>query len=153
VVEGDDDRKYINTRETSLYVKGKVLYGLDTARDAVRRTGEAVLVEGYFDAIALREAKVKTAVALCSTALTPDHLALLQRLWVKKVILLLDGDDAGRKGAIRIAAPLLAAGLATQVALLPDGHDPDTFLRAQGRAGYDRLLASSRPLSAHVIES
>jgi DNA primase len=151
VVEGDDDRKYINSRETPLYTKAKVLYGLDTARDAIRRAGEATLVEGYFDAIALREAGIRTVVALCSTALTAEHLALLARLEVRRVNLLLDGDAAGRKGAVRLAGPLLAAGLSTRVVELPDGHDPDTFLREHGREGFDRLKEEAAPLSAFVV--
>lgn len=152
VVEGDDDRKYINTRETSLYVKSRVLYGLDTARDAIRRSREAVLVEGYFDAIALREAKIPNVVALCSTVLTPEHIGLLQRLEVSHVNLLLDGDEAGRKAATRLAGPLLAAGLVTRVIQLPDGHDPDTFLRDHGREGYDRLAVDAPALSHYVID-
>lgn len=152
VVEGDDDRKYINTRETSLYVKSRVLYGLDTAREAIRRSSEAVLVEGYFDAIALREAKIPNVVALCSTVLTPEHISLLQRLEVSHVNLLLDGDEAGRKAATRLAGPLLAAGLGTRVIQLPDGHDPDTFLRDHGREGYDRLAMDAPALSHYVIE-
>lgn len=151
IVEGDDDRKYINSRETPLYTKGKVLYGLDTARDAIRRSGEATLVEGYFDAIALREAGIPSVVALCSTALTADHLALLARLEVRRIFLLLDGDAAGRKGAVRLAGPLLASGLSTRVVELPEGHDPDTFLREFGREGYDRLKEGASPLSAFVV--
>lgn len=151
VIEGDDERKYINTRETSLYVKSKVLYGLDTAREAIRRSSEATLVEGYFDAIALREAGIGNVVALCSTVLTPEHLGLLKRLEVGHVNLLLDGDEAGRKGAVRLAGPLLAAGMAARVIELPDGDDPDTFLRVHGRAGYDGLLGTAVPLSAYVI--
>lgn len=152
VVEGDDDRKYINTRETSLYVKSRVLYGLDTARDAIRRSREAVLVEGYFDAIALREAKIANVVALCSTVLTPEHIGLLQRLEVSHVNLLLDGDQAGQKAATRLAGPLLAAGLVTRVIELPDGHDPDTYLRDHGREGYDRLIVDAPALSHYVID-
>lgn len=152
VVEGDDDRKYINTRETSLYVKSRVLYGLDTAREAIRRSSEATLVEGYFDAIALREVQIQNVVALCSTVLTPEHIGLLQRLEVAHVNLLLDGDEAGKKAAVRLAGPLLAAGLSTRVIELPGGHDPDTFLREHGREGYDRLQVDAPALSHYVIQ-
>lgn len=151
VVEGEDDRKYINTRETSLYTKGRVLYGLDLARESIRKAQEVILCEGYFDAIALHEAGLKTAVALCSTALTQEHLQLIKRLEVLRVKLLLDGDEAGRKGAVRLAGPLLASGLATKVVALPDGHDPDTFLRAEGVPGFRRIEAEARALSAFVI--
>jgi len=152
VVEGDDDRKYINSRETPLYTKSRVLYGLDTARDAIRRSGAVTLVEGYFDAIALREAGIANVVALCSTVLTPEHVRLLERLEVSRVDVLLDGDEAGRRGAVKLAGPLLSAGVGTRVVALPDGHDPDTFLRAHGAAGYEALLREAVPLSAFVIE-
>ena len=152
VIEGDDSRKYINSRETPLYTKSRVLYGLDTAREAVRRGGSVTLVEGYFDAIALREAGIADAVALCSTVLTPEHMKLLERLEVRRVDVLLDGDEAGRRGAVKLAGPLLGAGVSTRVVALPDGHDPDTFLRDHGREGYEALLAQSRPLSSWVIE-
>jgi len=152
VVEGDDDRKYINSRETPLYVKSRVLYGLDVARDAIRRSKSAVLVEGYFDAIALWEAGIPNAVALCSTVLTADHLALLRRLDVTDLTLLLDGDDAGRKAAVRLAGPILAAGLAARVVELPEGQDPDDFMKARGREGYDRLAEIAPPLSTYVVE-
>jgi len=151
VVEGQDDRKYINSRETPLYVKSRVLYGLDVGRDSIRRSGEAVLVEGYFDAIALWEAGISNAVALCSTVLTPDHLQLLKRLEVRRIVLLLDGDLAGRKAVMRLAGPLLATGLATRVFDLPEGQDPDTFLAQHGRAGYEERSARAQPLSNFVI--
>lgn len=151
VVEGDDQRKYINSRETPLYTKSRVLYGLDTAREAVRKTSSVTLVEGYFDAIALREAGITNAVALCSTVLTPEHMKLLERLEVRQVDVLLDGDEAGRRGAVKLAGPLLGGGVSTRVVALPDGHDPDTFLRDFGREGYDALLRDARPLSSWVI--
>lgn len=152
IVEGDDPRKYINSRETPLYTKSRVLYGLDKARETVRRTRSVTLVEGYFDAIALWEAGIEDAVALCSTVLTPDHLKLLERLQVEQIDVLLDGDEAGRRGAVKLAGPILAAGLRTRVVALPEGHDPDTFLASGGADGYRRLLEVAQPLSAFVIE-
>ncbi len=151
IVEGDDDRKYINSRETHLYRKSQVLYGLDVARGALRTRGEAVLVEGYFDALALWEAGIDHAVALCSTALTAEHLARLERLGVQSLVLLLDGDEAGQKAALRLAGPLLGAGMAARVVTLPDGHDPDTFLRERGADALRERIAQAPPLSDHVI--
>lgn len=152
IVEGDDSRKYINSRETPLYRKSQTLYGLDVARGALRSTTEAILVEGYFDAIALWEAGVDNAVALCSTALTPEHLARLERLGVQSLTLLLDGDEAGQKAALRLAGPLLGAGFAARVVTLPDGHDPDTFLRERGEGAFRDLLSAAPLLSDHVLE-
>jgi len=151
IVEGDDPRKYINSRETPLYRKSETLYGLDVARPALRARGEAVLVEGYFDAIALWQAGVDNAVALCSTALTPAHLSRLQRLGVESLVLLLDGDAAGQRAALRLAGPILAAGLAARVVTLPDGHDPDTFVREHGVSAYRELEAAAPSLSDHVL--
>ena len=95
--------KYINTPETPLYKKSRVLYGLDLAREAIRKTRTAVLVEGYFDVIGLHQAGVKNAVAVCGTALTPEHVELLKRCDCREVTVLFDGDSAG------LAAPAKAA--------------------------------------------
>lgn len=152
VIEGDDPRKYVNTRETALYVKSRTLYGLDVARDAIRRAHEATLSEGYFDALALRASGVPTALALCSTVLTAEHLTQLQRLEVQWLTLVLDGDAAGQTGSLRLAGPILAAGLQGRVVELPDKHDPDTFLRAHGLAGFRALVDAAKPLSQWVVK-
>jgi DNA primase len=149
--EKTDGPKYLNSRESKLYNKSDVLYGTDQAREEIRRKKAAVLVEGYFDCIGLHQVGVKHAVALCSTALTPGHLALLSRLEAKELLLLLDGDEAGRKAVERLGGPILAAGASAKVALLPEGEDPDTFARRVGLAGVTALLASARPLSEHLL--
>jgi DNA primase len=143
--------KYLNSRESKLYNKSETLYGMDQARDEVRRRKSAVLVEGYFDCIGMHQAGVKQTVALCSTALTPGHLSLLSRSEAKELTLLLDGDEAGRKAVERLAGPMLAAGAAAKVALLPDGEDPDTFARRVGPEGVQALLASARSLTEHLF--
>jgi DNA primase len=150
---GDQGPKYLNSRESRLYNKSETLYALDVAQHEVRRQHTAVLVEGYFDAMALHQAGLKTAVALCSTALTPGHLEVLRRAEARELILLLDGDTAGRTAVERLAGPLLAAGANTRVALLPDGEDPDTFARKAGLEGLRALLGAARPLSAHLLLS
>lgn len=152
VVVGDDPRKYINSRETPLYRKSRVLYGLDVARSALRAKKEAVLVEGYFDAIALWEAGIDHTVALCSTALTQDHLGLLSRLGVERIVLLLDGDAAGQQATMRLAGPLLASGMAASVITLPGGDDPEAFLHAHGSEALLALAAEAPVLSQHVLE-
>lgn len=143
--------KYLNSRESRLYNKSETLFGMDQARDDIRRRKAAVLVEGYFDCIALHQEGVKHTVALCSTALTPGHLKALNRAEARELFLLLDGDQAGLAAVERLAGPLLAAGAAAKVALLPTGDDPDTFIRREGPAGLERLLAEARPLTAHVF--
>jgi DNA primase len=153
LLEGSDGPKYLNSRESSLYRKSDVLYGLDQAREEIRKRRAAVLVEGYFDCIGLHLAEVKNAVALCSTALTPGHLAALSRADAKELLLLLDGDDAGRAAVERLGGSLLAAGASAKVALLPEGEDPDTFARKQGGDAVRALLSAAVPLSKHLLQS
>jgi DNA primase len=147
--------KYINTPETPLYKKSKVLYGLDLARETIRKTRRAVLVEGYFDVIGLHQAGVTSAVAVCGTALTPEHVELLTRCDCREVTILFDGDVAGLAAPAKAAAALFPAGLAGKVAVLPleEGQrDPDEFARARGREAVEALLAGAVPLSSFLIE-
>ncbi|WP_051256347.1 DNA primase [Cystobacter fuscus] len=153
LVGSDEGPKYLNSRESRLYNKSETLFGMDQARDEIRRRKAAVLVEGYFDCIALHQEGVKHTVALCSTALTPGHLKALGRAEARELFLLLDGDQAGLAAVERLAGPLLAAGAAAKVALLPTGDDPDTFIRREGTAGLERLLNEARPLTAHVFST
>lgn len=150
-VEGEEGPKYLNSRESALYNKSETLFGMDLAREEIRRRKVAILVEGYFDCIALHEVGLKNAVALCSTALTPGHLEVLARAEARELVLLLDGDLAGRKAVERLSAALLSAGKPTRVALLPDGEDPDTFGRQEGAAGLEALVGRSRPLTEHLF--
>ncbi|MBI3183325.1 MAG: DNA primase [Myxococcales bacterium] len=152
LLEGEG-AKYINSRESRLYNKSETLYGMDQAREEIRRRKSAVLVEGYFDCIGLHAAGVKNAVALCSTALTPGHLSLLSRCEAKELVLLLDGDEAGRKAIERLSGPLLAAGANAKVATLPEGEDPDTFARKQGADEVGGLIESAPPLTSYLFET
>jgi DNA primase len=145
--------KYLNSAESRLYNKSEVLFGMDLAREGIRRTKTAVLVEGYFDCIALHDAGVNNAVALCSTALTAGHLALLSRHDAKQLVLLLDGDEAGRKAVERLCGAILSAGFASRVALLPEGEDPDDFARRAGEEGVRALLEAARPLTEHLFHT
>ncbi len=153
LVDAEEGPKYLNSRESRLYNKSETLFGMDQARDEIRRRKAAILVEGYFDCIALHQEGVKHTVALCSTALTPGHLKVLGRAEARELFLLLDGDQAGLDAVERLAGPLLAAGAAAKVALLPQGDDPDVFIRREGAAGMERLLAEARPLTNHVFST
>jgi len=147
--------KYINTPETLLYKKSRVLYGLDLARETIRRTRTAVLVEGYLDVIGLHQVGVTGAVAVCGTALTPEHVELLGRCDCREVIVLFDGDPAGLAAPAKAAAALFPAGLSGKVATLPSEGgktDPDDYARAHGRAGVEALLGAAAPLSEHLID-
>ncbi len=154
--QGDDKgAKYINSPETVLYKKSKVLYGIDLAREGIRKARAAVLVEGYFDVIGLHQAGIRNAVAVCGTALTEEHLELLRRCDCREVTILFDGDVAGLAAPSRAAAALLPSGLSGKVATLPaeaGKADPDEFARARGRAGVEALLASAVPLTDWLID-
>ncbi|NPC84447.1 toprim domain-containing protein, partial [Pyxidicoccus fallax] len=153
LVGGGEGPKYLNSPESPLFRKADTLFGMDLAREEVRRAGRAVVVEGYFDCVLLHQVGVRNTVALCSTQLTPGHLRVLARAEARELVLLLDGDAAGLAAVERQAGPLLAAGVASHVALLPRGEDPDTFARREGGEGVRRLLSEARPLTLHLFAS
>lgn len=137
--------KYINSPESPLYHKGRILYGLYQAKESMRQSGEGIVVEGYFDQLALHRAGFANAVATCGTALTEEHARLLKR-YVKRVLLLFDQDSAGRKATFRAMDVLLAEGLPAAVVELDGGEDPDSFLRKQGIESFRERLAAARPV-------
>lgn len=123
--------KYINSSDTPLFSKSRVLYGMNFARAELQKSHRAVLVEGYLDVIACHRAGLTSALASLGTAFTPEHAKLLRR-WVEEVVILYDSDSAGQNAAAK-AAPILAAeGLKVRVALMPEGEDPDTLLATRG---------------------
>jgi DNA primase len=139
---GDEPPKYLNSPETPVYHKGAFLFGLDVARRHVAATAELVMVEGYFDAIALHQAGVAHTVATSGTALTPEQARLAHRV-TERVVMAYDGDDAGREATLRSLPVLLAEGLEVTVVELSDGDDPDTLVRRGGRAAWDERRAAS----------
>lgn len=148
----DNEPKYVNSPEGPLYSKGNVLYGLHEARVEVRRNGWALLCEGNFDLLALHQAGFGNALAPMGTAFTAAQAKLLGR-FAQRVTLLFDGDNAGAK-AVRAAYPLLQQqGLRGTVAELPKGEDPDSFLRANGAAGLQRLLAGAQGIVEYLIDA
>jgi DNA primase catalytic core len=130
-VRQDEPRKYINSPETSAYIKGRVLFGLDLARDDIARRGHAVLMEGQFDVITGRHFGVTNAVASSGTALTDDQLRLLNR-FTDEVLLVFDADRAGREAARKASVLAAQHGMRSRVATIPEAKDPDEFLRAGG---------------------
>jgi DNA primase len=147
--------KYINSPESPVYKKSRVLYGIDLAREAIRRTRQAVLVEGYFDVVGLHQAGVKNAVAVCGTALTPEHVDVLKRCDCREIVLLFDGDAAGIAGAARAAEAVLPSGVSGKVAVLPADAgkvDPDDFARAHGGAAVEQLVARAPALSEFLLD-
>ena len=147
----DPSPKYVNSPETALYKKGEILYGLYEGRVALRREGLAVLCEGNFDLVALHQAGFENAVAPMGTALTPEQAKLLRR-YAEKVVLLFDGDKAGRK-AVHAAYPSLRdAAISAQVAVLPEGEDPDSFLRREGAAALKTRFDTAPGIVTHLID-
>jgi DNA primase len=130
-VLGDGIPKYINSGDTPLYRKSRVLYGMQHAKEPMRAGEPAVLVEGYLDVIACHAAGVESAVASLGTSLSEEHAKLLAR-WTDRVHILYDSDAAGEKAAARAAEVLGQEGLKVKVALMPKGEDPDTLLRTAG---------------------
>lgn len=143
--------KYINTREGPLFSKRTLLYGWEVARDAMRRTKRAVLVEGYTDVLALQRVEVEEAVAALGTAFTEEHAQLLTR-FVSEVVLVLDSDAAGATASREAAEKLLSAKLKVTVVPLPEGEDPDTFVRGSSVDGVRRTLENRRSAVEVFIE-
>jgi DNA primase len=134
--------KYLNSPETPVYQKSRTLYGLFGAKDAIRKEGRIVLMEGYLDVARALEGGLEEVVATCGTALTPGHARLLRR-FTERVILNFDQDDAGQKAARKSLEILLDEGMRVHVVELPAGHDPDTYLKAEGAAAYRARLAEA----------
>jgi DNA primase len=140
----DQDPKYLNSPDTPIYTKGKLLYGLNFSKDALRETGEAVLVEGYTDYIAVFQAGLTNVVASLGTALTLPQLGLIER-FAGRVVINYDGDAAGRQAAQRAVTLCFEKGLPSRVLVLPDGLDPDGAMKALGPDRYRELLARAVP--------
>ena len=148
---GDDTPKYLNSPETPIYRKGRVLFGLPLAIDAIRSKRRAVVVEGYFDLIALHRADIREGVAPCGTAITQEHARALHK-YSREVVLLFDGDAAGQQAAERALPVLCAEGLRVRAAFLPAGEDPDSLIESQGEAALRACVDSAVPLLDHLIE-
>jgi DNA primase len=139
---GDDQPKYLNSPESAVFRKSSFVFALDQARRALSQSGELVVVEGQFDAMALHQVGITHAVATSGTALTPEHARTFQRL-VTRVALTFDGDAAGRDATMRSIGVLLAADLEVSVVDLPPGEDPDTLVRARGVEGWNERRAAA----------
>ena len=147
----DQQPKYLNSPETPLYSKGRVLYGLHLTKKDIRRLGYAVLVEGYFDFAQAFQAGVKTVVATCGTALTQMQSRLLKRSCTK-VLLSFDPDTAGQGASTRSGELLLSEGFQTNVVTLASGEDPDSFVRLHGANSYRLKLKNSQPYLEYVLD-
>jgi DNA primase len=149
--EADQVPKYLNSPETPIYSKSRTLYGLNHTKAAIRKLNYAILVEGYFDFAQLVQAGVSPVVASCGTALTP-HQAQLLRRFTSKVVLSFDPDAAGQNAAVRSCELLVSEGFDVNVAVLPQGADPDTFVQKQGRDAYVERLKASVPYLQFLLD-
>src|SRR5689334_19219712 len=166
---GDEQPKYLNSPETPLYSKGNLLYAADLARDTIREKNRALIVEGYVDCLMAHQHGFTETVAALGTAFTAAQLAVLRR-YCDEVITFFDADAAGQKAAERAEELLEPSGgglawgvnrsggfdsggaLRVKVALLPAGHDPDTFLRAEGADAFAERIATARSLLSYALE-
>ena len=154
-VLGDESPKYLNSPETPLFHKGRELYGLYEMRKALRKIEKVLVVEGYMDVVALAQFGVRYAVATLGTATTADHLQRLFRL-SHEIYFCFDGDRAGREAAWRAlnnALPVMREGLQIRFMFLPQGEDPDSYIRANGQDGFEAELAKSKTFSEYLFEN
>ena len=147
----EGEPKYLNSPESPIFSKKRLLYGLFQAREAIRRRDRVVLVEGHFDHMALLRAGVAETVASMGTALTPEQVERLRRL-TDHAIVCYDGDSAGRKATRGALALLLAQGFEARVARLPQGEDPDDLLRGQGPEALARLIDEAPDFLTWLLE-
>jgi DNA primase len=139
---GPGEPKYLNSSESPLFSKGRLLYGLNWAKQAARRDERMLVVEGYFDVVRLIGAGIESVVAPMGTALTEEQAKLVRR-YTDRVYLLYDSDKAGLKATFRSGDELLRQGASVQVVTLPEGEDPDSFVRTQGARGLETQIATS----------
>ena len=152
-VIGEGEPKYLNSPETPVFEKGRELYGLYQARRAIREADRILVVEGYMDVVALAQFGIEYAVATLGTATTPWQIQKLLRQ-TDTVVFAFDGDEAGRRAAWRAMENSLAQfvdGKAIRFLFLPEGDDPDSFIRQQGAEAFERAVAKAQPLSEFLI--
>ena len=143
--EDESTPKYLNSPETAIFNKGRLLFGLDKSNRAISTAGAAVVVEGYMDAISLFSAGVQNVAATLGTAFTIEHAKLILR-YAKKIIFCYDSDEAGQRATIRALPIVQQAGAEVFVVKVPDGKDPDEFIRKHGKAAFDELIKRAQSL-------
>ncbi len=153
-VLGDGTPKYLNSPETPVFHKGRELYGLWEARQALKQLPRLLVVEGYMDVVSLAQFGLRYAVATLGTSVTPDHLQVMFRA-TSEVVFCFDGDRAGRDAAWRgleNVLPLIGEGRQVKFMFLPEGEDPDTLIREIGRPGFETRVEKAQPLADFVVD-
>jgi DNA primase len=151
LTDAKDQPKYVNSPETPIFQKGKILFALDKARRSIIEEKFAVVCEGQLDAISCHEAGIANAVAPQGTALTEQHARILKR-YAEEVVLMFDADMAGQDAIVRSAEPLWQAGIALRVAVMPQGHDPDSFVKAFGPEQLKEIITKGDPFFVYLLE-
>ena len=149
---GEGEPKYLNSPESALFSKGKNLYGLSRTKEDIRKSGYAILVEGYFDLLSLWNAGVRNVVATLGTALTRDHVDLLRR-YTKDVAVVFDGDEAGKKALARSLGFFIDGNLHTRAVILPEASDPDDYVRNFGKKRFQELIEKSPPAVEYYLDT
>ena len=147
----DSTPKYLNTPETVLFNKRRILFGLDRANRAIKQAGYAIVVEGYMDAISVFSAGVKNVVASLGTAFTAEHCKLLLR-YAPAIYFCYDSDDAGQKATIRALSIVQGTGATVRVIVVPDGKDPDEYIRKHGAEAFQQLVKKALPLVEYRLQ-
>ncbi|MBI3793586.1 MAG: DNA primase [Nitrospinae bacterium] len=151
LIKDDNGPKYLNSPETQVYVKGRVLYGLNRASQSIRKKDQALIVEGYMDLIALHQAGVENAVASSGTAFTEWQCRLLRR-HTPNLVMVFDGDEAGKKAAQRATDVAATLGLRPAVVMLPAGKDPDDVIKGGGAEAFLEIVKEAKPYMTYLIE-
>jgi DNA primase len=149
---GDGEPKYLNTSESPVYIKGRHLYGLNKTKEDIRKKGYAIFVEGYFDLISLWNAGIRNVVAALGTALTRDHVDLIRR-YTGQVIVVFDPDVAGKKALARSIELFLSGNVHAKTVVLPDGYDPDKYIRTYGGEAFGELINNAQSIVDYYIEN
>lgn len=145
-----DQAKYINSPETPLYQKSRVLYGLDLAKNHIRKMDSAILVEGYFDQISLYLGGIRNTVATCGTALTNEHVNILKR-YSKNIYTLFDSDESGIRASMRSLPIILNSGAVQRMVAIDDG-DPDSYIKKFGPDAMKSLISGARPMMEVFVD-
>ena len=150
-MDKEDPAKYMNSPETVLYSKNRVFYGLNKTKKVIHKTGTGILVEGYMDFLQLYQAGITNVLAVAGTAFTENHVYQVRKL-TKKIILMYDGDSAGREASVRAGYLLLRGGIEPLIVSVPDGLDPDDWIRQDGAEVINEKIKTAEPLITYHIQ-
>ncbi|MBM4271079.1 MAG: DNA primase [Deltaproteobacteria bacterium] len=149
---GSGEPKYLNTPESPVYSKGKTLYGLNRTKDDIRKYGSVIIVEGYFDLLSLWNVGIRNVVATLGTALTKDHVDLIRR-YTGNAVAVFDPDEAGKKALVRSMGLFLSGNIHAKAAILPEGDDPDQYVRKYGKEKFMRIIDHAQSMVDYYIEN